>query len=98
MVSTGNELAEKESDTVARELKRILGKVDEMRRQRSELHAQLRDSIAQDDLTRLLVTASAETGSLDRLFAEQISKHDKLVSIGLSKDFHLCRLIFQILY
>ncbi|XP_046426773.1 tyrosine-protein phosphatase non-receptor type 23 isoform X1 [Neodiprion fabricii] len=79
--SSGNEAVKKESDSIARELKRILGKVDEMRRQRSELHTQLRDSIAQDDLTRLLVTASTEPGSLDRLFAEQISKHNRLIGL-----------------
>ncbi|KAK2576419.1 hypothetical protein KPH14_005755 [Odynerus spinipes] len=63
------------------ELKRILNKVDEMRRQRSDLHGKLRDSIAQDDLTRLLVTATTESGSLDRLFSEQLSKHQSLVSL-----------------
>ncbi|XP_035743780.1 tyrosine-protein phosphatase non-receptor type 23-like [Vespa mandarinia] len=63
------------------ELKRILNKVDEMRRQRSDLHTKLRDSIAQDDLTRLLVTATTESGSLDRLFSEQLDKHQSLVSL-----------------
>lgn len=63
------------------ELKRILNKVDEMRRQRSDLHTKLRDSIAQDDLTRLLVTATTESSSLDRLFSEQLDKHQSLVSI-----------------
>lgn len=63
-----------------KELKRILNKVDEMRRQRNELHAKLRDSIAQDDLTRLLVTATSDSGPLDRLFADQLSKHQTLVS------------------
>lgn len=66
------------------ELKRILNKVDEMRRQRSDLHTKLRDSIAQDDLTRLLVTATTESGSLDRLFSEQLGKHQSLVSIHVA--------------
>ncbi|XP_012266212.2 tyrosine-protein phosphatase non-receptor type 23 isoform X2 [Athalia rosae] len=79
--SSGSDSADKDADVVTRELKRILGKVDEMRRQRSDLHAQLRASIAQDDLTRLLVTANTDTGSLDRLFAEQISKHNRLISL-----------------
>ena len=52
-----------------------------MQRQRNEFHAKLRDSIAQDDLTRLLVTATAESSSLETLFAEQISKHHSLVSL-----------------
>lgn len=63
-----------------RELKRILNKVDEMRRQRNELHSKLRDSISQDDLTRILVTATSESKSLDELFAEQINKHQPTVS------------------
>lgn len=64
-----------------RELKRILNKVDEMRRQRNELHSKLRDSISQDDLTRILVTATSESKSLDELFAEQINKHQPTVSL-----------------
>lgn len=64
-----------------KELKRILNKVDEMRRQRNELHTKLRDSIAQDDLTRLLVTATSDSGPLDRLFADQLSKHQTLVTL-----------------
>ncbi|XP_054011756.1 tyrosine-protein phosphatase non-receptor type 23 isoform X1 [Hylaeus anthracinus] len=64
-----------------KELKRILNKVDEMRRQRNELHGKLRDSIAQDDLTRLLVTATSDSGPLDRLFADQLSKHQTVVTL-----------------
>lgn len=64
----------------ARELKRILGKVDEMRRQRYDLLSKLRDDIAQDDVTRILVTAVSESTPLDRLFNEQLSKHQPLVS------------------
>lgn len=52
-----------------------------MQRQRNELHAKLRDSVAQDDLTRLLVTATAESASLEALFAEQIGKHQSLVNL-----------------
>lgn len=66
-----------------KELKHILNKVDEMRRQRNELHTKLRDSIAQDDLTRLLVTATSDSGPLDRLFTDQLSKHQSLVSIRI---------------
>lgn len=63
-----------------KELKRILNKVDEMRRQRLDLHTELREQIAKDDLTRLLVTATSECAPLDRLFADQLSKHQSLVS------------------
>ncbi|XP_014480302.1 PREDICTED: tyrosine-protein phosphatase non-receptor type 23 [Dinoponera quadriceps] len=64
-----------------KELKRILSKVEEMRMQRHDLHTKLRDSIAQDDLTRLLVTATSESSPLDRLFADQLSKHESLVNL-----------------
>lgn len=37
-------------------MKRILGKVQEMRDQRSSLEKQLRDLIQQDDITSTLVT------------------------------------------
>lgn len=71
----------KEIDKIhAQELKRILNKVDEMRRQRNELHSKLREAIAQDDLTRLLVTATSESGLIDLLFAEQLGKHQTVVS------------------
>lgn len=63
-----------------KELKRILSKVDEMRNQRIDLHSKLRDSIAQDDVTRLLVTATAASENLERIFSEQLSKHQGLVS------------------
>ncbi|XP_011310093.1 tyrosine-protein phosphatase non-receptor type 23 isoform X2 [Fopius arisanus] len=64
-----------------RELKRILAKVEEMQRQRSDLHAKLRESISQDNLTRLLVTATAESVPLDALFSEQLEKHQSLVDL-----------------
>ncbi|XP_051169498.1 tyrosine-protein phosphatase non-receptor type 23 isoform X2 [Leptopilina boulardi] len=85
--SLGEGSSEKKIDTESenirtRELKRILNKVDEMRRQRNELHTKLRDAISQDDLTRILVTATSESeSSLDQVFAEQISKHQPTVSL-----------------
>lgn len=93
MLYSGESSSEMKTDNESekihtRELKRILNKVDEMRRQRSDLHNKLRESISQDDLTRLLVTATSESEPLDHLFAEQISKHQPLVSI-------IC-LLFQI--
>lgn len=65
--------------THVKELKRILGKVDEMRKQRAELFSKLREAISQDDVTRSLVTATAENENLEKLFAEYISKHKPLV-------------------
>ncbi|XP_033207497.1 tyrosine-protein phosphatase non-receptor type 23 isoform X2 [Belonocnema kinseyi] len=80
--SSSEEKTDNESEKIhTRELKRILNKVDEMRRQRSDLHNKLRESISQDDLTRLLVTATSESEPLDHVFAEQISKHQPLVQL-----------------
>ena len=59
-----------------------------MRRQRNELHEKLRDALSQDDLTRLLVTTTDESEPLGCLFAEQINKHQPLVSIF--SFFKLC--------
>jgi len=73
----------------AKELKRVLNKVDEMRMQRLDLLTKLRDQIVQDDLTRLLVTATSESVSLDRLFTDQLSKHQSLVSKISCKLFHI---------
>ncbi|XP_012529695.1 tyrosine-protein phosphatase non-receptor type 23 [Monomorium pharaonis] len=64
-----------------KELKRVLNKVDEMRMQRLDLLTKLRDQIVQDDLTRLLVTVTSESVSLDRLFSDQLSKHQSLVNL-----------------
>jgi len=75
-----------------KELKRVLNKVDEMRMQRLDLLTKLRDQIVQDDLTRLLVTATSESVSLDRLFTDQLSKHQSLVSkilLHFSELFHI---------
>lgn len=72
-----------------KELKRVLNKVDEMRMQRLDLLTKLRDQIVQDDLTRLLVTATSESVSLDRLFTDQLSKHQSLVSKILCKLFYI---------
>lgn len=72
-----------------KELKRVLNKVDEMRMQRLDLLTKLRDQIVQDDLTRLLVTATSESVSLDRLFTDQLSKHQSLVSKISRKLFHI---------
>ncbi|KAG8036686.1 hypothetical protein G9C98_004008 [Cotesia typhae] len=73
----GNE-AEKQN---VRELKRILEKVEEMQKQRSELYLKLKESISQDNLTRILVTATAESTPLDTLFAEHLKKHQSLVDL-----------------
>eukprot|EP00066_Takifugu_rubripes_P014273 XP_011603539.1 PREDICTED: LOW QUALITY PROTEIN: tyrosine-protein phosphatase non-receptor type 23 [Takifugu rubripes] len=57
-------------------MKRILGKVQEMREQRSSLEKQLRDLIQQDDITSTLVTA--ERADIKRIFEEQLKKYEQL--------------------
>lgn len=57
-------------------LKAILGKVDEMRKQRISLESQLRDLIHKDDITGVLVTT--DRAEFKTLFAEQLKKYDQL--------------------
>ncbi|XP_056142131.1 tyrosine-protein phosphatase non-receptor type 23 [Lampris incognitus] len=57
-------------------MKRILGKVQEMREQRSSLEKQLRDLIHQDDITSALVTT--DRADMKRLFEEQLKKYEQV--------------------
>ncbi|KAG8443424.1 hypothetical protein GDO86_012006 [Hymenochirus boettgeri] len=57
-------------------LKKILGKVQEMREQRRSLEQQLRDTIQKDDITISLVTT--DRSEMKKLFAEQLKKYDQL--------------------
>ncbi|KTF95107.1 hypothetical protein cypCar_00021432 [Cyprinus carpio] len=57
-------------------MKRILGKVQEMRDQRSSLEKQLRDLIQQDDITTSLVTT--ERADMKKLFEEQLKKYEQV--------------------
>uniref|UniRef100_A0A672ZDZ6 Tyrosine-protein phosphatase non-receptor type 23 n=1 Tax=Sphaeramia orbicularis TaxID=375764 RepID=A0A672ZDZ6_9TELE len=57
-------------------MKRILGKVQEMREQRTSLEKQLRDLIQQDDITSTLVTT--ERADMKRVFEEQLKKYEQV--------------------
>ncbi|XP_072532592.1 tyrosine-protein phosphatase non-receptor type 23b [Salminus brasiliensis] len=57
-------------------IKRLLGKVDEMRKQRISLEQQLRDLIQKDDITSVLVTT--ERYEMKVLFEKQMQKYDPL--------------------
>ena len=59
-------------------MRRLAGKVDEMRNQRSQLERQLRDSIHSDDITKQLVVKQDQ--DLDVVFQEELKKHEKIVS------------------
>ncbi|TSK20078.1 Tyrosine-protein phosphatase non-receptor type 23 [Bagarius yarrelli] len=57
-------------------MKRILGKVQEMKDQRNSLEKQLRELIQQDDITAALVTT--ERADMKRLFEEQLKKYEQV--------------------
>ncbi|CAG6014183.1 unnamed protein product [Menidia menidia] len=57
-------------------MKRILGKVQEMREQRNSLEKQLRDLIQQDDITSTLVTT--DRADMKRIFEEQLKKYEQV--------------------
>ncbi|KAM6339013.1 tyrosine-protein phosphatase non-receptor type 23 [Podargus strigoides] len=61
---------------VLQNLKRILGKVQEMRDQRMSLEQQLREMIQKDDITTSLVTA--DRSEMKKLFEEQLKKYDQI--------------------
>jgi hypothetical protein len=59
-------------------MRRLAGKVDEMRSQRASLEKQLRDSIHSDDITKQLVVKQDQ--DLESVFDEELRKHEKIVS------------------
>ncbi|XP_075000502.1 tyrosine-protein phosphatase non-receptor type 23 isoform X4 [Calonectris borealis] len=61
---------------VLQNLKRILGKVQEMRDQRTSLEQQLREMIQKDDITTSLVTT--DRSEMKKLFEEQLKKYDQI--------------------
>uniref|UniRef100_A0A1Q3FGM0 Putative tyrosine-protein phosphatase non-receptor type 23 n=1 Tax=Culex tarsalis TaxID=7177 RepID=A0A1Q3FGM0_CULTA len=67
------------------ELRGILGKVNEMRKQRAKLYQELRTNIANDDITSQLI--ALESGGSDgkkrmqELFRKELGKHDQLVAL-----------------
>ncbi|NXJ32256.1 PTN23 phosphatase, partial [Ciconia maguari] len=61
---------------VLQNLKRILGKVQEMRDQRASLEQQLREMIQKDDITTSLVTT--DRSEMKKLFEEQLKKYDQI--------------------
>ncbi|KAL2079848.1 hypothetical protein ACEWY4_023641 [Coilia grayii] len=66
-----------EDDTAAlQQMQRILGKVNEMQRQRLSLEQQLRDLIHKDDITSVLVTT--ERAQMKAVFEEQLQKYSQL--------------------
>lgn len=71
--------SEPEEEKILNELQLLVNKVDEMKRQRSMLNNQLRESICNDDITNTLIIKQNEDH--EKIFAEELKKHDKIVSI-----------------
>uniref|UniRef100_A0A3B3XM31 Tyrosine-protein phosphatase non-receptor type 23 n=1 Tax=Poecilia mexicana TaxID=48701 RepID=A0A3B3XM31_9TELE len=69
------QLSEEEMAGLQR-MKRILGKVQEMREQRGSLEKQLRDLIQTDDITSTLVTT--ERADMKRIFEDQLKKYEQV--------------------
>lgn len=65
-----------DSDAVE-ELKRLAGKVEEMKKQRESLHKDLREAVQHDDITQKLVVTQEE--DISTLFQHELSKHNKIV-------------------
>ncbi|CAL8111900.1 unnamed protein product [Orchesella dallaii] len=70
---------ERNEDALER-MKKLAGKVGEMRKQREMLESQLRDSILSDDITKSLVGKVAGD-DLDPVFKEELQKHDKVTLV-----------------
>lgn len=60
-------------------MKKLIGKVDEMRKQRISLENQLRESIHSDDITNKIVIKVES--DLMELFREELKKHDKVTQV-----------------
>ncbi|KRT83132.1 tyrosine phosphatase [Oryctes borbonicus] len=67
-------------ETRLAEIQKLVGKVEEMRNQRTMLWGQLRDAVHQDDITGILVTKQNEP-NLDQLFQKELDKHKKLADL-----------------
>ncbi|CAH0393687.1 unnamed protein product [Bemisia tabaci] len=70
---------EPEEEKILNELQLLVNKVDEMKRQRSMLNNQLRESICNDDITNTLIIKQNEDH--EKIFAEELKKHDKIIQL-----------------
>ncbi|XP_016965824.1 tyrosine-protein phosphatase non-receptor type 23 [Drosophila biarmipes] len=65
---------------IFRDVKLILNKVNEMKAQRAQFHADLRIAINEDDITGKVIAHGGQEG-LQALFATELAKHDKLTEL-----------------
>lgn len=75
-------------DQVIKRLEYLIGKVDEMKKQRFKLENDLRQAVSRDDvLTKVLMTADQQEDKIQDLFDQEIKKFDpqvKLIDQNLS--------------
>ncbi|XP_044752950.1 tyrosine-protein phosphatase non-receptor type 23 isoform X2 [Coccinella septempunctata] len=67
-------------ESALKEVEMLLGKVEEMRTQRSILWAQLRDALQSDDITCVLVTKE-EHQNVEDIFSKELQKHQHLTTL-----------------
>ncbi|XP_017068347.1 tyrosine-protein phosphatase non-receptor type 23 [Drosophila eugracilis] len=65
---------------IFRDVKLILNKVNEMKAQRAQFHADLRIAINEDDITGKVIAHGGQEG-LQALFATELGKHDKITGL-----------------
>ncbi|KMY99626.1 tyrosine-protein phosphatase non-receptor type 23 [Drosophila simulans] len=65
---------------IFRDVKLILNKVNEMKAQRAQFHADLRIAINEDDITGKVIAHGGQEG-LQALFATELGKHDKITAL-----------------
>ncbi|KAH8293874.1 hypothetical protein KR054_005881 [Drosophila jambulina] len=65
---------------IFRDVKLIVNKVNEMKAQRAQFHADLRIAINEDDITAKVIAHGGQEG-LQALFATELGKHDKLTQL-----------------
>ncbi|XP_020798026.1 tyrosine-protein phosphatase non-receptor type 23 [Drosophila serrata] len=65
---------------IFKDVKLIVNKVNEMKAQRAQFHADLRIAINEDDITTKVIAHGGQEG-LQALFATELGKHDKLTQL-----------------
>ncbi|ALC44607.1 mop [Drosophila busckii] len=65
---------------IFKDVKLIVNKVNEMKAQRAQFHAELRIAINEDDITSKVIAHGAQEG-LQVLFANELAKHERLTQL-----------------
>ncbi|XP_023170307.2 tyrosine-protein phosphatase non-receptor type 23 [Drosophila hydei] len=65
---------------IFKDVKLIVNKVNEMKAQRAQFHADLRIAINEDDITTKVIAHGGQEG-LQALFATELAKHDRLTQL-----------------